>query len=259
MSTNAVPAQSPFDPATSRIERVLCFTAHPDDIDFGAAGTVAAWTAAGVQVSYCIMTDGDAGGFDPVQREEIVRLRIAEQERAAALVGVTDIHYLHQRDGYLEPSHEVMREVVRLIRQLKPDVVVSMHPERNWNRIQKSHPDHLAVGEAVTRAVYPALENPFAYPELAESGLEAYKLPWLWLFAGPEERENHFVDVTEHVDSKLAAIHIHVSQHPDVDAMERTVRGLMLGTGARAGLPAGRSAEAFHVVTVNGQGTIAGF
>ncbi len=259
MSTNAVPAQSPFDPATSRIERVLCFTAHPDDIDFGAAGTVAAWTAAGVQVSYCIMTDGDAGGFDPAQREEIVRLRIAEQQRAAALVGVTDIHYLHQRDGYLEPSHEVMREVVRLTRQLRPDVVVSMHPERNWNRIQKSHPDHLAVGEAVTRAVYPALENPFAYPELAESGLEAYKLPWLWLFAGPEERENHFVDVTEHVGSKLAAVHIHVSQHPDVDAMERTVRGLMLGTGARAGLPAGRSAEAFHVVTVNGQGTIAGF
>jgi LmbE family N-acetylglucosaminyl deacetylase len=259
MSTTAVPAQSPFDPETTRIERVLCFTAHPDDIDFGAAGTVAAWTAAGVQVSYCIMTDGDAGGFDPEQREEIVRLRVAEQQRAAALVGVTDIHYLHQRDGYLEPSHEVMREVVRLIRQLRPDVVLSMHPERNWDRIQKSHPDHLAVGEAVTRAVYPALENPFAYPELAESGLEAYKLPWLWLFAGPEERENHFVDVTEHVESKLAAIHIHVSQHPDVDAMERTVRGLMLGTGARAGLPAGRSAEAFHVVTVNGQGTIAGF
>lgn len=259
MSTTAMPAQSPFDPESSRIERVLCFTAHPDDIDFGAAGTVAAWTAAGVQVSYCIMTDGDAGGFDPEQREEIVRLRVAEQQRAAALVGVTDIHYLHQRDGYLEPSHEVMREVVRLIRQLRPDVVVSMHPERNWNRIQKSHPDHLAVGEAVTRAVYPALENPFAYPELAEAGLEAYKLPWLWLFAGPEERENHFVDVTEHVESKLAAIHIHVSQHPDVDAMERTVRGLMLGTGARAGLPAGRSAEAFHVVTVNGQGTIAGF
>jgi LmbE family N-acetylglucosaminyl deacetylase len=259
MSTNAVPAQSPFDPETSRIERVLCFTAHPDDIDFGAAGTVAAWTAAGVQVSYCIMTDGDAGGFDPAQRDEIVRLRVAEQERAAALVGVTDIHYLHQRDGYLEPSHEVMREVVRLIRQLRPDVVVSMHPERNWNRIQKSHPDHLAVGEAVTRAVYPALENPFAYPELAASGLEAYKLPWLWLFAGPEERENHFVDVTEHVESKLAAVHIHVSQHPDVDAMERTVRGLMLRTGARAGLPAGRSAEAFHVVAVNGPGTIAGF
>ena len=92
MSTNAVPAQSPFDPETSRIERVLCFTAHPDDIDFGAAGTVAAWTAAGVQVSYCIMTDGDAGGFDPAHRADIIALRDAEQRRAAGLVGVADIH-----------------------------------------------------------------------------------------------------------------------------------------------------------------------
>lgn len=259
MSTSAPAAQSPFDPDHTRIERVLCFTAHPDDIDFGAAGTIAAWTAAGVQVSYCIMTDGDAGGFDPDTRDEIVRLRTEEQQRAAALVGVSDIHYLHQRDGYLEPSHEVIREVVRLIRQLRPDVVLAMHPERNWNRIQKSHPDHLAVGEAVTRAVYPALENPFAYPELAAAGLEAYKLPWLWLFAGPEERENHFVDVTGNVEEKLAAIHIHTSQHPDVAAMDRTVRALMLATGERGGLAPGRSAEAFHVVAVNGPGTIAGF
>lgn len=259
MNAGAPEAQSPSAPDHDRIERVLCFAAHPDDIDFGAAGTIAAWTAAGVQVSYCIMTDGDAGGFDPGQRDEIVRLRTEEQQRAAALVGVTDIYYLHQRDGYLEASHEVIREVVRLTRQLRPDVVLAMHPERNWNRIQKSHPDHLAVGEAVTRAVYPALENPFAYPELAAAGLEAYKLPWLWLFAGPEERENHFVDVTAHVEAKLAAIHVHASQHPDAHAMERTVRDLMLGTGRRGGLDQGRSAEAFHKVTVNGPETIAGF
>jgi LmbE family N-acetylglucosaminyl deacetylase len=258
LSTNAT-AQSPFNPEHHRVERVLCFAAHPDDIDFGAAGTIAAWTEAGVEVSYCIMTDGDAGGFDPEQRAEIVAMRAEEQRRAAALVGVTDIHYLHERDGYLEPTHEVMRGVVKLIREIRPDVVLSMHPERNWSRIQKSHPDHLAVGEAVTRAVYPALENPFAYPDLAESGLAAYKLPWLWLFAGPEERENHFVDVTGHIDTKLEAIHVHASQHPDLEAMDRTVRSLMLTTGERAGLPRGRSAEAFHVVTVNGPTTIAGF
>ncbi|MDQ4046460.1 MAG: PIG-L family deacetylase, partial [Actinomycetota bacterium] len=220
--------QSPFDPEKHRVERVLCFAAHPDDIDFGAAGTVAAWTAAGVKVTYCIMTDGDAGGFDPAHRAEIIALRTAEQERAASLVGVTDIHYLHERDGFLEPNHLVMLGVVKLIREVRPDVVLSMHPERNWERIQKSHPDHLAVGEAVTRAIYPAAENPFAYPELAESGLEAYKVPWLWLFAGPEERENHFVDVTAHVESKLEAIHVHVSQHPDAAAMETTVRKGML-------------------------------
>ncbi|WP_426996386.1 PIG-L deacetylase family protein [Pseudarthrobacter sp. N5] len=259
MTSNAGSAQSPFDPRQHRVERVLCFTAHPDDIDFGAAGTIAAWTAAGVQVSYCLMTDGDAGGFDPADREEIIALRTAEQQRAAELVGVSDVRHLHQRDGYLEPSHEVIRGVVRLIREIRPDVVVAMHPERNWTRIQKSHPDHLAVGEAVTRAVYPAVENPFAYPELAEAGLAAYKLPWLWLFAGPEERENHFVDVTDTVPAKLAAIRVHASQHPDIEATDGTVRGLMLRTGQLAGLPPGHSAEAFHVVKVNGPGTIAGF
>jgi LmbE family N-acetylglucosaminyl deacetylase len=186
-------------------------------------------------------------------------MRAAEQQRAAALVGVTDIHYLHERDGFLEPNHQVMWGVVKLIREIRPDVVLSMHPERNWNRIQKSHPDHLAVGEAVTRAIYPAVENPYAYPELAESGLQAYKVPWLWLYAGPEERENHFIDVTEHVDSKLAAIHVHVSQHPDVEAMEAAVRNGMRVNAGRAGFPEGRSAEAFHVVTINGPGTIAGF
>lgn len=259
MTSYAAPAQSPFNPDKHRVERVLCFAAHPDDIDFGAAGTIAAWTAAGVEVSYCIMTDGDAGGFDPAHRDEIIAMRAAEQQRAAALVGVTDIHYLHERDGFLEPNHQVMWGVVKLIREIRPDVVLSMHPERNWNRIQKSHPDHLAVGEAVTRAIYPAVENPYAYPELAESGLQAYKVPWLWLYAGPEERENHFIDVTEHVDSKLAAIHVHVSQHPDVEAMEAAVRNGMRANAGRAGFPDGRSAEAFHVVTINGPGTIAGF
>lgn len=238
---------------------MLCFTAHPDDIDFGAAGTIAAWTAAGVEVSYCIMTDGDAGGFDPAHREEIIAMRAEEQRQAAALVGVTDLHYLHERDGYLEPTHEVIRQVVKLIREVRPDVVLAMHPERNWDRIQKSHPDHLAVGEIVTRAAYPAVENPFAYPELAEAGLEAYKLPWLWLFAGPESRENYFVDVTGHIDAKLAAIRIHASQHPDLAGMERAVRGMLERNASRAGMAAGSSAEAFHVVEVNGSGTIAGF
>ena len=157
-------AGSPFNPDMHQVGRVLCFAAHPDDIDFGAAGTIAAWTASGVEVSYCIMTDGDAGGFDPAHRADIIAMRDAEQRRAAELVGVTDIHYLHQRDGYLEASHDVMKGVVRLIREVRPDVVLSMHPERNWQRIQKSHPDHLAVGEAVTRAVYPGAGEPLRLP-----------------------------------------------------------------------------------------------
>jgi LmbE family N-acetylglucosaminyl deacetylase len=241
------------------VRRVLAFAAHPDDLDFGAAGTIAAWTAAGAEVQYAIMTDGDAGGFDPAHRDEIVAMRHEEQRAAAARVGVKELHFLGYRDGYLEPSHEVQRDVVRLVRQVRPDVVLAMHPERNWSSLQMSHPDHLACGEAVTRAVYPAAENPFAYPELEASGLAAYRVPWLWLYGCPEERINHVVDITRHVDTKLEAIRVHLSQHPDIEATERYVRARLQATAARAGLPEGASGEAFHVVAVNAKETIAGF
>lgn len=239
--------------------RVLCFSAHPDDVDFGAAGTIAGWTAAGSAVTYCIMTDGDAGGFDDSHRADMVAMRNAEQRRAAASVGVQDIRWLGYQDGFLEANRDVIRNVVALIREVRPDVVLAMHPERSWERLQKSHPDHLACGEAVTRAVYPAAENRFAYPELAESGLEAFRVSELWLYAGPRERENHFVDVSEQVEDKLAAIRIHSSQHPDPAQMEATVRSLLHANAQRGGLAEGRSAETFHVVGVNTPSTIAGF
>lgn len=239
--------------------RVLAFGAHPDDLDFGVAGTVAAWVAEGVEVHYGIMTDGDAGGFDPTHRAEIVAMRRDEQRAAAARVGVGELHFLGYRDGYLEPTHEVQRDVVRLIRSVRPDVVVAQHPERNWSSLQMSHPDHLACGEAVTRAIFPATENPYAYPELEESGLTAYRVPWLWLYGAPDERVNHVVDITKHVEAKLEAIRVHLSQHPDIAATERFVRAKLEATAARAGLPAGSSAEAFHVVAVNSPETIAGF
>ncbi|GAB4099852.1 PIG-L deacetylase family protein [Sinomonas halotolerans] len=260
-SPSAVPssAESGFDPGRHQVRRVVAFGAHPDDLDFGVSGTVAAWAKAGVEVHYCIMTDGDAGGFDPAHRAGIVAMRHEEQRAAAALVGVSEVHFLGYRDGYLEPSHEVMRDVVGLIRRVRPDVVLAMHPERNWDRIQKSHPDHLACGEAVTRAVYPAVENPFAYPELAEAGLDAFKVPWLWLYAGPAERTNHRVDVTDCVEAKIAALHVHISQHPDAAAMEASVRTRMEASAAAAGFAEGAAAEEFHVVSVNNPDTIAGF
>ena len=247
------------DAAHDRVRRVLAFGAHPDDLDFGAAGTIAAWTAAGSEVHYAIMTDGDAGGFEPAHREEIVAMRHEEQRSAAARVGVRDLHFLGYPDGYLEPSHDVRRDVVRLIRMVRPDVVLAMHPERNWSSLQMSHPDHLACGEAVTLAIYPAAENPYAYPELEEAGLGAYRVPWLWLYGCPDERVNHVVDVTPHVDAKLEAIRVHLSQHPDIVATERYVRARLQATAAGAGLPEGAFAEAFHVVAVNAKETIAGF
>ncbi|GAA4370202.1 PIG-L deacetylase family protein [Paeniglutamicibacter cryotolerans] len=248
-----------FNPETQTVKRVMCFGAHPDDLDFGASGTVAAWTAAGVEVQYCIMTDGDAGGFDPDHRGSITDMRHEEQRAAARQVGVETVHFLGERDGFLEPTHEVMAQVVKLIRELRPDVVLAQHPERNWDRLQKSHPDHMACGEAVTRAVYPAVENPYSYPELEAAGLKAYKLPWLWLYGAPAERENHWVDVTATFEQKLEALRQHLSQHPDVGGMERFVRKQCEQKGAEAGFEAGSLAEAFHVVAVNASDTIAGF
>ncbi|GHD03602.1 PIG-L deacetylase family protein [Zhihengliuella salsuginis] len=254
MSPNGTGAAAP-----DAVSRVLCFAAHPDDLDFGAAGTVATWTAAGVEVQYCLMTDGDAGGFDPDHRDSIVEMRRREQQDAAALVGVDTVHFLGHRDGYLEPSHEVVEQVVALIREVRPDVVLAMHPERDWERLQRSHPDHLACGEAVTRAVYPAVENPYSYPHLAEGGLEAFKLSHLWLYAGPRSRENHWVDITGQFAAKVSALRQHLSQHPDVGRMEDYVRTQLETKGREGGLEPGRLAEAFHVVEVNGPDTIAGF
>lgn len=248
-----------FDPAVHRVQRVLCFGAHPDDLDFGASGTVAAWTAGGVHVEYCIMTDGDAGGFDQRTAEEITQTRHAEQRAAAALVGVENVHFMGERDGYLEPTHAVMKQIVELIRKVQPDVVLAMHPERDWERIQRSHPDHLACGEAVTRAIYPAVENPFAYPELEAAGLHAYKLPWLWLYGAPTARENHAVDISAFFDKKLEALRQHISQHPDVASMERFVQEQCALKGEEYKLGDGALAEAFHVVEVNAADTIAGF
>src|SRR5881394_1758006 len=123
------------------VERVLVVTAHPDDVDFGAAGTVATWTDKGIDVAYCVVTDGDAGGFDPdVPRSAIPGIRRAEQEAAAKEVGVRDVHFLGYPDGRLTPSIELRRDISRVIRQFRPQRVVTQSPERNYRRIYASHP-----------------------------------------------------------------------------------------------------------------------
>lgn len=210
-------------------------------------------------MSYCILTDGDAGGFSSDDRPGVAALRRDEQRAAAALVGVSDVTFLGQPDGYLTASDDVIRDIVRRMREIRPDIVVSMHPERSWDRIQKSHPDHLACGEAVTSAIYPAVENPFAYPELEAAGLRSYRVPWLWFYGGPSQLENRFVDVTGLEDLKIRAITAHRSQHPDVDRMQTRVRDILSQNARRGGLPEGSSAESFHVVGINTEDTIAGF
>ena len=232
------------------LTRVLVVTAHPDDVDFGSAGTVATLVAAGVSVTYCIVTDGDAGGFDPtVARSEIPRIRRSEQVAAAAVVGVTDVRFLGYRDGELTVSHELRRDITRVIRQVRPQRVMTMSPVRNWERIAASHPDHMAAGEATVQAIYPDARNQFAHPTLmTDEGLEEWVVTELWMSGSPTP--NTFVDVTEHVATKLAALRAHVSQTEHMEDLEAMIRGWMTQTAQRGGLPEGRLAEMFHAVTL---------
>lgn len=237
---------TPADP----VERALVVTAHPDDVDFGAAGTIAQWVAAGTAVTYCIVTDGDAGGFDPtVPRSEIPRIRRAEQVAAAAALGVDDVRFLGYRDGELEVSHGLRRDISRVIRQVRPERMLIQSPERNWARLPASHPDHMAAGEAAIFAIYPDARNPFAHPMLLDDeGLEAWTVHDIWVMAAPDP--NRAVDVTDQVPLKVAALRAHDSQTAHMDDLEERITQWMTSAAQAAGLPEGRLAEAFKVVSV---------
>jgi LmbE family N-acetylglucosaminyl deacetylase len=230
------------------VERVLVVVAHPDDVDFGSAGTIATWTDAGLQVSYCIVTDGDAGGFDPaVPRSEIGGIRQAEQRAAAKAVGVDDVVFLGYPDGRLEVSLDLRRDISRVIRQKRPQRVLTQSPERNWERIYASHPDHLAAGEAALCAVYPDARNPFTHLELAEEGLEAWTVGEVWV-QSTGAGANRYVDITDVFDRKVDALRAHESQTSHMDDLEGRLRMWASMNAQAAGFAEGRLAEAFRVI-----------
>lgn len=230
------------------VERILVITAHPDDVDFGSAGAIATWTDKGIEVAYCIVTDGDAGGFDPdVPRSEIPAIRRAEQEAAAKTVGVDEVHFLGYPDGRLTVTLDLRRDLSRVIRRVKPQRVVTQSPVRNFERIYASHPDHLAAGEAALCAVYPDARNDFAFPELLGEGLPGWVVPEVWLMGGPDPTT--YVDITDAFERKLAALLCHVSQHPAPDTLEGRMRMWGQAVASAAGLPEGRLAEGFRVVS----------
>lgn len=223
-------------------------TAHPDDVDFGAAGTAAAFTDAGVEVAYCIVTDGDAGGHDrAISRPEMAAIRRDEQRAAAAQVGVTDVTFLAHPDGRLTPTMELRRDITRVIRRVRPQRVLAQSPQRMWDRIFASHPDHLAAGEAATCAVYPDARNPFAHPELLDEGLEPHVVDELWLMAAPPGPTDSIVVETT-VDRKVAALLCHRSQIDDPEGLAKRIREWSEATALAADLPSGASAEVFQVV-----------
>jgi LmbE family N-acetylglucosaminyl deacetylase len=232
-------------PENDTAQRILIVVAHPDDCDFGCAGSTARWTSEGREVSYCIVTDGDAGGSDrSVSRADVAALRRREQTAAAAVVGVTDIAFLGHPDGRVQTTIDLRRDISRVIRQRKPDRVVTQSPERNYERIFASHPDHLAAGEAVLCAVYPDSRNPFAHMELLEQeGLEPHTVGEVFLMA--TTKGDVVVDITDTIDRKLAALKCHASQYDNWDDLAERLRGWARLNAEQHGLAEGRSAESF--------------
>ena len=226
-------------------ERALVVGAHPDDADFGAGGLVAAWTAAGCEVTVVCVTDGDSGGFDDgVAREDVPGIRRDEQRAAADALGVSECVFLGRSDGWVEVDRELRLELARVIRRVRPQVVVTHAPERNYRFVYLYHPDHLATGAAVLAAVYPDARNAYAFPEL---DLAPWEVSQVWQFGGPED--TLAVDVTDTFDAKVRACSAHDSQTPMLDrGVEEQLREDLGRTAREHGLPEGRLAEAFRVI-----------
>src|ERR1019366_1095846 len=234
----------------SEVERILVVTAHPDDLDFGAGGTIAQWTAKGISVSYCICTNGDQGGVDPaISRDEMKQIRRREQTDAGKVLGVTDIHFLDYRDGWLVPTIELRKDIVRVIRKVRPQRMLIQSPERNWNRLGASHPDHLAAGEAAIQAIYPDSGNRFAFEDLLEDEhLEPWEIKEAWVMMA--EGNDHHVDITDTFAIKMQALAAHASQTSHVAGFEERIREWGTKNGSSVGLTDGRLAETFKIVSL---------
>ncbi|GAB4582104.1 MAG: PIG-L family deacetylase [Anaerolineales bacterium] len=214
MSSNNYPSPS----------RVLIIVAHPDDPEFPAAGTIANWTAQGVAVTYVIVTDGSKGSSEPgMTSAQLIAMREVEQRNAAAVLGVTDVHFLGYEDGRVVNNTDLKRDCVRLIRQYRPDVLITHDPTaRIINNQRINHPDHRAVGDAVLDAVFPLARDRLNFPEHEAEGLTPYKV--LDLFLTGTNEPNLTVDITATIDKKIAALKEHKSQIGEPEKLEERMR-----------------------------------
>lgn len=219
--------------------------AHPDDIEFGVAGTAAKWARAGSRIIYVVITDGNVGSHeDGMTPERLAEIRRAEQTAAGQVVGAECI-FLGYHDGFLQPTLELRKELVRLIRQYKPDAVVCGDPSAFFPvEDYINHPDHRAAAQAALDAVFPAAEMTLLYPDLAAEGLVGHKVNYV--FVTFSERVNHFVDITDTVDMKIEALQKHVSQLGEWNPADM-IRQWAADTGKKVGFA---YAEGFFRITL---------
>lgn len=226
-------------------ERVLVVAAHPDDIEFGAAGTVARWVGEGAEVRYLVMTRGDKGSDDPTtDARDLGSLREGEQRAAAAEIGVAGVDFLDEPDGQVERSLRLRERVTYAIRAFRPEVVMTHDPTVLFvNNEWVNHPDHRAVGEVTVDAVFPTARDPLNFPEHLEAGLQPWKVAELYLWSTNEA--NQIVDIGDWIDRKIEALGHHASQFHDFAETARWLRRQAEDLGERTGY---RAAEGFRRV-----------
>jgi LmbE family N-acetylglucosaminyl deacetylase len=196
----------------------LVVAAHPDDPDFGVAGTAARLVRDGHSVHYLMLTSGDAGSEDPtIPPAELMRLREEEQSAAGKILGLSSVLFLRYPDGELEPTLQLRKAIVRVMRQLRADVVLCQDPRSlvDDDSTYLNHPDHRAAGQAALDAAFPAAGNPSAFRDLLAEGLKAHKVREVWLYFTGGQHANHFVDITDTLEQKIDALAAHSSQIGD--------------------------------------------
>jgi LmbE family N-acetylglucosaminyl deacetylase len=225
------------------VQRAMAIFAHPDDAEFGMAGTVAKWAKAGVEFTYCMVTNGASGSQDPeMTRERLRDIRATEQSEAAKILGVRNVVFLEYEDGYLEPTIDVRRDVARQIRIHRPDVIFTMDPTMRYGGSYVNHPDHIAAAEVVLRSINPDASTRQMLPELwQKEHLEPHKPKALFLMAFGEP--DTIVDVSAVVDVKVKALLAHRSQIT-VDSVD-FIKGWMKDAGKKKGYA---YAEGFKVL-----------
>ncbi|MCC7106715.1 MAG: PIG-L family deacetylase [Chloroflexi bacterium] len=190
----------------------MVVVAHPDDAEFGAAGTIAKWAKEGKEIAYVLCTSGDKGTSDTsISPEDLARARKEEQRAACEALGVREVVFLGYEDGVLVSTLELRKDIVREIRRFKPDVVVCQDPTVRWVASgYLNHPDHRAAADATLDAVYPSARDPLVFPDLLAAGLEPHKVREVYLmtFANADT----WIDITDTIDRKIAALQAHESQ-----------------------------------------------
>lgn len=199
-------------PDWTGVQRALVIMAHPDDPDFTCSGTAIKMVQQGIEVSYMILTNGDKGNHNPeITRNQLIAMRKIEQRNAAELCGVDEVLFMGEEDGFLRPTRDIRERVTREIRRIRPELIICPDPDRYLvGGGYINHPDHRNAGLVALEAIFPAADNPMFYPEMADEGYLPHKISYLYVIGHADATAK--VDITDVIDTKIAAILCHKTQ-----------------------------------------------